>query len=260
MRLCDVGWCWEGQGLDPGVHPSVLGIGDGCRFFGLRRANFMFHPNDDFALERLAWLDEVTCDIAKWRYKDSAGGGSEHFVDATPAAVRAEAELLGRLSLRHPNITGAFHDDLLGLLRREGMAPEEYGDIRGALAAANPALKLWAVVYTHELDEPEWPALAPFLDVITVWVWNAGDLRGLDGHIARCRERFPGKPLVMGAYLRDYPTAAPVPMELLRLQWETMGRHIAAGDLDGFTILAACLVDGHQEQARWVRDFIAANS
>ncbi len=72
MRLCDVGWCWEGQGLDPGVHPSILGVGDGCRYFGLRRANFMFHPNDEFAMEHMAWLDEVTCDIAKWRYKDSA--------------------------------------------------------------------------------------------------------------------------------------------------------------------------------------------
>ena len=46
---------------------------------------------------------------------------------------------------------------------------------------------------------------------------------------------------------------------LEKLQWETVLRHIEAGTLDGYSILATVLIDGHQDQANWIRDFIAAN-
>lgn len=260
MKLADVGWVWEGQGLDPGVDPSVLGIGDGCRFFGLTRANYMFHPNTEFALDRLAWLDEVTCDISKWKWKDSPNGGADHWVDAAPQSVRAEAELVSRLSRQFSNITGAFHDDMLGLVRREGTTPEQYGEIYQAVKSCNPELKLWIVVYTHELEAPEWAQYEGFMDVLNLWVWNAENLVHLDPYVAQCRERFPDKPLIMGCYLRDYPTGAPVPMDLLKVQWEKMLRHIHNGIVDGFSILSANLIDGHLEQATWVRDFIRGNS
>ena len=260
MHLSDVGWVWEGQGLDPGVNPSVLGIGDGCEFFGLTRANYLFHPNDDFALSRLAWLDEVTCDISKWKWKDSPSGGADHWIDAAPESVRAEAELVSRLSLRHPNITGAFHDDVLGLVRREETTPEQYGEIYAAVKSHNPKLKQWVVVYTHELAAEEWARFGEFVDVVNLWVWNAENLVHLDDYIPQCREVFPGKPLILGCYLRDYPTVAPVPLELVRVQFQCLLRHLDAGRLDGFSILSANLIDGHLDQAMWIREFIAGNS
>jgi len=112
----------------------------------------MFHPNTPFALQHLSWLDEVTCDIAKWKFKDSANGGAEHWVDATPETVRNEAALVSRLSVEFPNLTGAFHDDMLGLIRREKFTPEQYAEVYAAVKSANPDLKLWIVVYTHELE------------------------------------------------------------------------------------------------------------
>lgn len=260
MNFKDLGWCWEGQGLDPGVHPSVLGVGDGCRFFGLRRANYMFHPNTEFAMQHMAWLDEITCDIAKWEYIDTPKGGTDHLVDARPERVRAEARLVSELSLKYPNITAAFHDDMLGLARREGMTPEQYGEVYAAVKSANPDLKLWVVAYTHELEAPEWRDFGHFVDVVNLWVWNANDLPTQDNGIARCREVFPGKPIVMGAYLRDYPTVAPVPMEMVEVQWESILRNCESGALSGYSILGTVLIDGQLEQANWIRDFIAANS
>jgi hypothetical protein len=259
MKLRDVGWVWEGQGLDPGVDPSILGVGDGCRYFGLTRANYMFHPNTEFAMQHMSWLDEVTCDIAKWRYKDTGGGGTEHWVDARPETVRAEAALVSALSLKYPNITGGFHDDMLGLIRREGMTAEQYAEVRAAVRSANPALKLWAVVYTHELDAPEWSDLEPFMDIVNLWVWESANVIHQDREIARCRERFPGKPLIMGCYLRDYPLVAPVALDRVKVQWESVLRNLESGALDGFSILSANLIDGHLEQAEWIRDLIAGN-
>ena len=260
MSLKDVGWCWEGQGLDPGVHPSILGVGDGCRFFGLTRANYMFHPNTEFAMQHMAWLDEVTCDIAKWEYHDTERGGSAHWVDGAPEKVVSEAGLVSRLSVKYPNLTGAFHDDMLGLARRDNMTPDQYAKVYDAVKSANPSLKLWVVVYTHELEAPEWAAFGQFMDVVNLWVWNSSELPQQDAAIARCREVFPDKPIMMGAYLRDYPLCAPVPLDRVQIQWESILRNIESGSLQGFSILSGNLIDGHLEPATWIRDFIASNS
>ncbi len=260
MNFREVGWCWEGQGLDPGVDPSILGVGDGCRFFGLTRANYMFHPNTEFAMQHMAWLDEVTCDIAKWGYKDTEHGGTDHDVDARPERVKSEAALVSQLSLKYPNITAAFHDDMLGLARRESMTPEQYGEVYAAVKSANPELKLWVVVYTKELAEADWAAFAPYMDVINLWIWDSAELERQAEGIRRCREVFPGKPIVMGAYLRDYTLTAPVPLDRVKVQWEDILRGVGEGDLAGYSILSGNLIDGQLEQAAWIRDFIAANA
>ncbi|MBI5395467.1 MAG: hypothetical protein HZA91_09255 [Verrucomicrobia bacterium] len=260
MRMKDIGWVWEGQGLDPGVFPSIYGVGEGCAYFGLKRACYIFHPNDEQAMRKLRHLDEVICDISKWKWQRTKDGGSKNFIDAAPATVRAEAENVGRLSLKFPNITGAFHDDMKGLVKRERYTPAQYGEIYAALKRANPKLKLWTVVYTHELEHPDWKEFAPFIDVVNLWVWNAKDIPKLDGDLDRCRAVFPGKPVVMGCYLRDYPSVAPVPMDMLKLQWHKLVNHLQDGKVTGFSILGAVLIDGQQEQANWVRDFIADHS
>jgi hypothetical protein len=64
MALRDVGWIWEGQGLDPGVFPSIFGVGEGAEYFRLSRVCFMFHPNNELAMRKLSGLMEVVCDIS----------------------------------------------------------------------------------------------------------------------------------------------------------------------------------------------------
>jgi len=260
MNLRDIGWVWEGQGLDPGVEPSIFGVGEGCEYFGLSRAWYMFHPNTELAMRKLAGLDEVICDITKWEFKEVDYAGAAHTVDARPQRVISEAALVSQLSRQFPNITGAVHDDMLGLTKREDFSPAQYTEVYRALKSENPTLKLWAVVYSHELDANQWADFRPFMDVISLWVWEAKNLRYLDEYIEKCRELFPEKPLIMGCYLREYAARAPVPMEMVKHQWETLLRHIQAGTLDGYSILGAVLIDSHQQQANWIRDSIAANS
>ncbi|MCC6442201.1 MAG: hypothetical protein IT210_01960 [Armatimonadetes bacterium] len=259
MRMKDAGWVWEGQGFDPGVEPSIFGVGEGAAFFGIRRACFMFHLNTPFAMRKLAYLEEVVCDISKWKYRWLEEGGVGHRVDASAESVRAEARLVSQLSRDFPNITGAIHDDMLGLVKNEGYGPEEYAPIYEALRSENPALKLWTVVYTHELERPEWKAFAPYMDIVNLWIWEAKNLPHLDEYMERCRAVFPGKPINLGCYLRDYPTVAPVPMDLLKCQWERIPRYLGEGLIQGYSILGTVLIDGQQEQAEWVRDFIAAH-
>ncbi len=260
MNLRDVGWVWEGQGLDPGVEPSIFGVGEGCEYFGLSRAWYMFHPNTELAMSKMAGLDEVICDIAKWGFKEMDYSGAAHTVDARPERVISEAALVSQLSTQFPNITGAVHDDMLSLIKGEDFPPEKYAEVYRALKSENPDLKLWTVVYSRELDAEQWADFRPFMDVISLWVSESKNLPHLDEYIDRCREVFPDKPLHIGCYIRDYSTRAAVPMDMLKLQWECLLRHIEDGTVDGYSILGAVLIDGHQEQANWIRDFIAANS
>ncbi len=254
------GWVWEGHGLDPGVHPSIFGVGEGAEYFGLRKVHYMFHPNTALAMEKLRGMDEVVCDISKWTFVDTEGGGSRCQVDAGLERICAEARTVAQLSTRFTNITGAIHDDMKGLVEREGISAEAYAKVPTALKAVNDTLRLWAVVYTHELDWPGWVELMPHIDVVNLWVWRAEDLHTLDEGLDRCRRLFGRRPIIIGCYLRDYPTAAPVPMDALAYQWRRIARYLEEGKIDGYAILAAVLIDGHQQQARWVRDFIAEHS
>ena len=263
MRMCDVGWVWEGQGLDPGVHPSIFGVGEGADFFGLRKVHFMFHPTTELALEKLSRFEEVVCDISKWQFRNCGthGAGSECFCDSTLEDVRAEAERLSRLSLKYPKVTGGFFDDMKGLVERRGHPPEECATIRAALRKHNPRLKLECVVYAHELDDAAfWQPLESVIDVVSFWVWGWEHLAELDGHLARCRERFPDKPIVMGCYLRDYPARIPIPMDALRHQWGVVAAALNDGRITAFDILGAVLIDGQAVQATWVREFIRDHS
>ncbi|MDH7570794.1 MAG: hypothetical protein QHJ73_14535 [Armatimonadota bacterium] len=260
MSFRDAGWVWEGQGLDPGVFPSIFGVGEGANYFGVSHAVYIFHPNDDLAMRKLGHLRGVVCDISKWKFRRTPDGGTQNWVDAAPATVLAEAQNVGRLSRSYPHVVGAFHDDMLGLVKRENYGPEDYARVYHALKEANPKLKLWVVVYTHELGDPLWQSFSPFIDVVNLWVWEAKNLPRLEEELARCRQVFPGKPVNVGCYLRDYPTAAPVPMPLLKGQWECVLRQYERGTIEGYSILGSVLIDGHQEQANWVREFIAAHS
>jgi hypothetical protein len=233
-------------------------VGEGAEYFGLSRAVFIFHPNVRLAMEKLRHLNEVVCDISKWKFRRTNDGGSANWVDGSPAVVREEAAHLSQLSLSYPNIKGGFHDDMLGLLRREGYTPEQYGTISGALKSHNPKLQLWGVVYAHELDE-DWSGLLPYIDVVNLWVWESKHLTLLDKYVQHCQEVFPGKPINMGCYLRDYTLRRAVPMNLLKHQWNRVLEGVDAGILAGYSILAAVLIDVHEKEARWVRDFIATN-
>ncbi len=263
MNMAAAGWVWEGHGLDPGVHPSVFGVGEGAAFFGLRKAHFLFHPTTDLALQKLRHLDEVRCDISKWRFRDCGerNRGSESFCASDTADICREAEHLSRFSLAYPNVTGAIYDDMRGLMAKRGAGTEDCARIYAALKSPNSAMTLECVVYSHELDDLDfWRPLAPYVDAVGFWIWCHERLADYEHHIDTCRALFPGKPILLGCYLRDYPTQAPLPMEALQRQWRIVAKTLEDGRVAGFEILGTVLIDGQLEQATWVRDFIRDHS
>jgi len=255
-KFSEAGWCWDGQGFNGGVNPSIFGVGEGTKWFGLKKTAFMFHPITSLALEKLHDANEVICEISKWKVRRCKNGVA-HYLDGAIDTKCQEAATVGRLSRSFRNVTGAIDDDLLGIIKREKIKPEQYSKVHEALKKDNPALKLWTVVYSHELNKNDWAGFADLFDVISLWVWASKDLVNLDRYVEQCREIFPGKAINIGCYLRDYTLSAGVPMKLLKHQWELVRKYVSAGTIQGYSILGGFLIDMHPEQARWVRDFIA---
>ena len=258
-RLADVGWIWEGQGFNRYLFPSIYGVGEGVKYFGLNKAVYMYHPNTRVAMEKLSSFGEVICDISKWKVRGQDDNSILKYHDGKIETKLEEARTVAELAVEFRNVKGAYDDDLLGMIKKQGYTPEQYGPVYGELKKKNPNLKLWTVVYSHELEEKQWAQFAPFMDVISFWIWNAKDLPDLDRHLNRCREVFPGKPISMGCYLRDWPTRTPMPQEMLKFQWERVVKYLQDGLISHFEIIEGMLIDWYPEQARWVKDFIAAN-
>ncbi len=265
-RLSDAGWCWDGQGLNGQWRLSIFGAGEGTRWFGLRKCCFMFHPNTAMAMEKLRDMEEIVCDISKWEYQkvehtQYKGLGAPMRMNHDGAIERKcrEAEIVGRLSLQFPNVTGAFDDDLYGKIKAEHITPTDYSAVHRAVKSANPKMKHWGVVYSHELKKESWSGFVDLLDVITLWVWASKDLVNLDRYVEQCREIFPGKPINIGCYLRDFTLLDAVPMDMLKHQWNLVCKYVMEGTVQGYSIISGKLIDMHAEQATWVRDFIKAN-
>lgn len=262
LSFGESGWVWEGLGFDPGVEPSIYGVGEGAAYFGLERSQLYFHPNDEVTLGKLADKQEVVCDISKWKWveipPDSTGGtGFRNWRDSAPATVIHEAAKLSALSVEFPNITGGIIDDASGVLHHETYTEDHAAEIGAALRSANPDLQLWLVIYTHELGMPQWQTFMPHTDVINLWVWEAVNLPHLREYVSQCAATFPDKPIVVGSYIRDYPTQAPVPLELMAQQYETMAELYEEEQIAGYSILGGCLIDQHPQQAEWISHFLA---
>jgi len=258
--MAEAGWVWEGLAFDPGLQPTVYGVGEGVEYFGVSGANFLFHPNTPVNLAKLSHVPRVTADISKWVWvpaqTETGRYTYAHSRQDDPETVIAEAEKLSRLSLDFPNLVAGFIDDTSGEATHDSYSTDTPRQVREALRSHNPDLDLWIVVYTHQLAEDLWGDWEDQVDVICLWVWKSSDLVDIDEHIARCRERFPRQRLVMGVYMRDYTLRAPVPLDLLEIELHSIARHLEAGVLDGYSILCTALIDQHPEQAEFIRDFI----
>ena len=257
------GWVWEGLGLDPGVFPSVYGVGDGVRWFGVDGAIFIFHPNTPINLARLTHARRVLVDISKWKWVETRGEDGQYALgrrrDDRPDSVIAEAEGVSRLSLQFPNITGAFIDDTHGVAGHPGYTADTPRLIKDALCRHNPRLEMELVVYSHELEKPWWRDWLGVADAVSLWVWESANLPHIDRYISACREVFPEQRLDMGIYIRDYSVPAPVSLDLLEAELQAIHRHLQEGTLDGFSILGTCLIDQHPQQAELIRAFIRRN-
>jgi hypothetical protein len=249
-------WLW---GHDAGAHDDGWGLPGPSRMTPAEAAFYLGVPNlimvryrgrpplpfDQYALP-FRPLKRVVWSVV------GAGGQTDE---------RERAHVLD-LAARHPNIAGIMLDDFFGseqAARGEGPAvlpPDKLRELRSEATVAGRRLRLWAVLYEHQLDGP----LAPYLellDVVSFWTWGSEKLKGLEANLERLEKVAPGCGRVLGCYLWDYGRKAPMPLELMRHQCEVGLRWLRQGRLEGMIFLASCLCDLDLEAVEWTRDWIA---
>jgi hypothetical protein len=266
-KLADFGWSVEGQGVNAPVAPSVYGAGAGMKYFGLKKAVFMFHPNNDLAMEKLRHCDDIVCDITKWKQTacstppDPPGYNCVQLhYDLRPATMLAEAQTVSRLASKYKNVKGAYVDDVLRNITYASVPPQKrYATVQKALQKDNSSLKLWTPVSPEQVIDGRSTEFKTHVDVINLKMVSAKDVANLDRVVDLGQKLFPGKSIVLTCSLWDYTSKNPMPLSVLKRQWNRVLDHVQDGSISGYVIFASFLIDSVQEQARWVRDFIAAN-
>lgn len=125
------------------------------------------------------------------------------------------AHRFSELSRRCPQMAGLIVDDLfnnypttigradLSAIKDalHGHAVDGAGRVDATSPALTPELKLFVVVYEHELSRVD-PAIVEAADGVSFWIWKQTEhYRQLDGYLDRLRAIFPGKPILPGVYV-----------------------------------------------------------
>jgi len=187
-----------------------------------------------------------------WSVVDS--GGVHGWADGR------EVEVLCDLSTRFPNITGVYMDDFFNPKGDDGQAGafsvERLRAIRGQLQMPHRTLKLWAVLYTHQVDMGVEKHLE-LCDYVSYWTWRADELTDLEKNLSRLEALgVPAEKISLGLYMWDYGGRRPIPMDLMKRQCELGLQWLVEGRVDNLCFLGSYLCDLDIEAVEWTREWI----
>ena len=128
-------------------------------------------------------------------------------------------------------------DDMSSVSIDRGLKPEHIQGIRAALSVTPPALKLWGVLYTMNMDRPGISDYLRPLDGILLAEWHAKNLPNLKEQVRRCRTEYPDKPILLCLYLYDYGENRRMPPDLLEGQCNTALSLLHSGEIVGMVPL-----------------------
>lgn len=241
-------WIWGGPTPSWGGSMDPDTSIKGAEYFGLDNVVYVYGAVNDASMNIHRNCSRLICQLT--HISRTSGAQPESNVE--------NAEILSRLSRQYPNIEGGVIDDLIGNYGYN-ITRAEVKKIYEALKRHNQALKLYAVVYAHELEKDAIKILAPYIDCVNLWVWRKQELPMLDLTVEKCRAAFPGKDIMLGIFMHDYgATDLGMPPALLKFQLRKARQYFLDGKINDIVIL------GDREIAKWpdataaVREFLDA--
>ncbi len=247
-------WMW---GHEAGSHNTGWDISVSSRITPVEAAFYMDVPNmimvryhdkpempfDQYAIP-FRRLKQVF-----WSVVGGAGRSSEE-----------EREHVLALAARNPNIIGVFMDDFFRRAQGEGalgvLSVEELQSLRDQFEIGGRRLGLGVTLYTHQLGMPL-AAHLELCDWVSLWTWEAPELKDLETNFARCESLTPDSRKLLGLYMYDYGLRLPMPLEAMQMQCETALDWLRGGRIEGMIFLASCICDLDLETVEWTRNWIA---
>jgi len=168
-----------------------------------------------------------------------------------------------------PNLTGYYLDDFFRFGDRPGfdrnsetvMAPaalslEELKRLHEEMTAHGPRLELSMVLYTHLLCPAIKPALR-HVDVVSLWIWNGGDIEKIEESFQTYRALAPDKPTLLGIYMWDFGGRKELSVELMAKQLDYAHGLFKEGRIDGLIFHCTPLCNKGLAAVDYARDWIA---
>lgn len=252
-------WVWGGPTPQWGGSLARDTLVRGAAYFGAENGVYVYGPVTAEMLAVHTGFKRLFCQVT--RICRAPG--------AQPESDEENAAKLSQLSLNFPNLYGGIIDDMAGIGRIPGnpvVQPEKLRAVRAALLRDNPALKLFGVVYRHEIrpDSPgrmDFSQVAPLLDGVFLWFWHTADLFSIDADLESCRQEFPGKTVFLGVFVHDYGAcdAGTLP-QMLEFQLRRARAYLAAGTISGIVILGDREIAKWPESAAAVRNYLSRYS
>lgn len=253
-------WIW---GQPAGSHHKVenniwnlpgenkMGAVEGAEYLGIPNICIVSSGDDpappfDNEAEKLKHCPKVAWSIV-------GDGSSKRFSEG-----KTDLEDVLKIAEKYPNIVGGVMDDFFRPDRQEVFTPEMVKEYAEKLHKSG--LELWTVLYEHELTEEVRPYLE-HCDIISFWTWDAANLNNMEENMAKVQALVsPDKKIYAGCYMWDYNWGKPMPMDLVKYQFEIYKKWFEEGIISGMVVCSNCIADLGIEAADYTREWILANA
>ena len=240
-------WVWGGPTPYWGGSMADETLVRGAQYYDAKNVVYVYGPTDDKMLKLHSGFKRMLCQVnSQCRTPGAQGAMSDE----------GNAEELSRLSLKYPNIVGAMCDDVTTYFKKI-VLPDAFKARYNALKKYNDKLKMYGVVYVHELEQKDFSLILPYLDTVNLWFWNMNEILDYDRIIRLCQEKFPGKPIIQGIFLHDYglTDAGSLP-QLLIYQLDKAREYITRGIVEGVILLGDREIKKWPETSEAVRNYL----
>ncbi len=240
-------WVWGGPTPYWGGSMADDTLVRGAQFFDAKNVVYVYGPTDDKMLKLHSGFKRMLCQVNSQCRTPGAQGAMND---------EGNAEELSRLSLKYPNIVGAMCDDVTTYFRKI-VLPDAFEARYNALKKYNDKLKMYGVVYVHELQQKDFSLIQPYIDTVNLWFWHMNEILDYDRNIWLCQEKFPGKPIIQGIFLHEYgiSDAGNLP-QLLTYQLDKAREYMTRGIVEGVILLGDREIKKWPESSDAVRNYL----
>lgn len=156
-----------------------------------------------------------------------------------------------RLKNTLPALQAGIMDDFFGHGRDKLDKVKGYAD---QLHAAG--LKLWVVLYGHQLDIPMLKEQLKLCDVINFWTWRAEELPLLEQRLQTVHGLAPDKQIALGCYMWDFGDKKPISVKDMEFQCKLALQQYEKGLISEIVFLGSPLWEMDIEAVRWSSNWI----
>ena len=184
-------------------------------------------------------------------------------VGKAPGMIQG-ARRFSQMSKNCPQLTGVIIDDFFNDYPK-ALTADNLHDIKDALlgrridangnvdrksSATTPNLKLYIVVYNHQLDRVD-DTVLKYVDGVNVWVWKQTEnYKNYDDYIDTIRKTFPGKDVISGVYI--FNSAQTPPAESIRYIMDHAIDLYDKGKINGLLVFSAIWLSREKStRERW---------